>query len=147
MSKNEWSRIITKSIKEKAFRKLEEDKSNHSKVMNIKYKALEMQSYFLPNKLECTREDIELIFRLRTKMTKVKMNSKNKFDTHERSICHKEEETQFHVYTCEEIWKIKGENREKYISYEKILDGKRNEMIQIAKVFRENYKILERAKS
>ena len=147
MSKNEWSRIITKSIKEKAFRKLEEDKSNHSKVMNIKYKALEMQSYFLPNKLECTREDIELIFRLRTKMTKVKMNSKNKFDTHECTICHKEEETQFHVYTCEEIWKIRGDNRENYTSYEKILDGKRKEKIQIAKVFRENFKIIERAKS
>ena len=62
-------------------------------------------------------------------------------------IPHKEEETQFHVYTCEEIWKIRGDNRENYTSYEKILDGTRKEKIQIAKVFRENFKIIERAKS
>ena len=106
-----------------------------------------MNNYVIPNKSECTREDIELIFRLRTKMTKVKMNFKNNFETHECKICLKEEETQFHVYTCEDIWKIKGENRENYKSYEKILDGPRNEKIQIAKVFRENFRILERAKS
>ena len=32
-------------------------------------------------------------------------------------------------------------------SYEKILDGGRKEKIQIAKVFRENFRIVERAKS
>ena len=39
--------LAIKIIKERAFGKLEKDKSNHSKVMNMKYKELKMQSYFL----------------------------------------------------------------------------------------------------
>ena len=39
--------LAIKNIKERAFGKLERDKSNHSKVMNMKYKELKMQSYFL----------------------------------------------------------------------------------------------------
>ena len=77
-------------------------------------------------------------------MTNVKMNMKNKFETHECRKCQDKEETQFHVYTCDVIWKIRGENKEKFPSFEKMISGSRNEKIQIAKVFKENFKILER---
>ena len=143
MTKNEWRNMIKKSIKKKALKELDELKMKHSKVRNIKYKDLEIQTYFLPNKQEGTKEDIELIFKLRTNMTNVKMNMKNKFESHECRKCQDKEETQFHVYSCDVIWKIRGENKETFPSFDKIISGSTNEKIKIAKVFKENFKILE----
>ena len=56
-----------------------------------------MQLYFL------TKEEIQFIFRMKNDVTKVKMNMKNLCETHEFSICMKENETQEHVYICEKI--------------------------------------------
>ena len=143
MTKHEWSNMIRKSIKKKAFKELEEAKMKHSKVRNINYKDLEIQTYFLPNRQECTKEDVELIFKLRTNMTNVKMNAKSQFETHKCRKCQAEDETQIHVYSCDMIWKIKGETKEKCPSFEKILNGNTIEKIRIAKVFKENFIILE----
>ena len=40
--------------------------------------------------MECIKEDIQLIFRIRSNMTKVKMNRKQMFKSHECSKCLKE---------------------------------------------------------
>ena len=64
MSKKEWKNITKKSIERKTFENLENLKQNHSKVKENKYEKLEMQSYFLPNKHDCTKEEIQLIFKL-----------------------------------------------------------------------------------
>ena len=79
---------------------------------------MEMQSYFLPNRMECSREDIELIFRIRSNMTNVKMNRKQMYKTHECSKCLKENETQQHMYTCNKIWEEMGKSKENYPKYE-----------------------------
>ena len=81
--------------------------------MKLEYEKLEIQTYFLPNKFECSKEDVQLIFRLRSNMTDVKMNKKNFHQTHECSVCLKEDETQQHVYLCKEIIKFKWKKRRK----------------------------------
>ena len=60
MSKEDWKNMIKESIVDKAFRNLNEAKRKHSKVMKLEYKNLEMQSFFSPNKLECSQEDTGL---------------------------------------------------------------------------------------
>ena len=78
-----------------------------------------MQSYFLPNKHDCTKDEIELIFKLRCNMTNIKMNMKNKYETNECNICKMEDESQQHVYTYDEIWNISGKVKENYPEYDK----------------------------
>ena len=144
MNKKEWKITTKTSIEKKAFQTLEKSKQNHSKVRRNKYEKLEIQSYLLPNRLECSKDEIELIFKLRCNMTNLKMNTKNKYETHECRICKSEDESQEHVYMCEKLWRISGQNREKYPEYDKILKGNRKEQIMIAKVFKEHLKIIEK---
>ena len=144
MSKGRWKAMIKRNIREKAFNNLLEIKQKHSKVMELEYEKMEIQSYFLPNKMECSKEDIELIFKLRSNMTSVKMNRKQLYKSHECSKCLKENETQAHVYICNEIREIIGKKKEDYPKFEKIKNGSRKEKIEIAKIFRENLKIIEK---
>ena len=50
MSKGEWKTTIKRSIEKKAFQNLMAIKQTHSKVKELVYEKIEMQSYFLPNK-------------------------------------------------------------------------------------------------
>ena len=71
------------------------------------------------------------------------MNMQQIYDTHECSMCMKENKTQEHIYKCEEIWKLREKKYEKIIEYEKILTGNVMEMLEIARIFKENMKIKE----
>ena len=144
MSKGNWKDLIKRNILDRALFNLLKIKEKHSKVTELKYEKMEMQSYFLPNRMECSREDIELIFRIRSNMTNVKMNRKQMYKTHECSKCLKENETQQHVYTCNKIWEEMGKRKENYPKYEKIINGFRNEKIRIAKIFKDILKIVEK---
>ena len=53
MSKGEWKTMIKRSIEDKAFQNLMTRKQTHSKVKELNYEKLGMQSYFLPNKSDC----------------------------------------------------------------------------------------------
>ena len=63
MSKGHWTNIIKESIKDNVFQKLVQKKDTHSKVKGLKYESL-------PNKMECSNEDVQLIFKMRSNMTK-----------------------------------------------------------------------------
>ena len=143
ISKENWKKLVKRNVIEKTFKNLLETKQTHSKVMKLEYEKLEMQTYFLPNKFECSKEDVQLIFKIRSNMTNAKMNKKNLHKTHECTICLKENETQQHVYICNEIFKISGRKNENNPMYEKIINGNRKEKIEIAKIFKENMKIIE----
>ena len=143
MSKGEWKTTIKRSIEKKAFQNLMAIKQTHSKVEKLVYEKIEMQSYFLPNKIDCSKEDIQLIFKIRSKMTNVKMNRKKLFKTHECSVCLDENETQEHIYTCDEIWEKRGKIKENIPKYEQIMTGNRKEKILVANIFKENLRILE----
>ena len=111
ISKENWKKLVKRNVMEKTFKNLLETKQTHSKVMKLEYEKLEMQTYFLPNKFECSKEDVQLIFKIRSNMTNAKMNKKNLHKTHECTICLKENETQQHVYTCNEIWEEMGKRK------------------------------------
>ena len=68
--------------------------------MRLEYEKLEMQTYLLPNRFECSKEDTQIIFKIRSNMTNAKMNKKNLYKTHECTVCLKENETQQHIYIC-----------------------------------------------
>ena len=144
MSKGNWKNIVKRNIRDRALNNLLEMKQKHSKVMELKHEKMEIQSYFLPNKMECTKEDIQLIFRIRSNMTNVKMNRKKMFKSHECSKCFKENETQEHVYNCNEIWEEMGEKQENYPKFDRIKNGQRKDQIKIAKIFKEILKIVEK---
>jgi hypothetical protein len=89
------------------------------------------------------REEAQLIFRLRCRVTGIKVNLKGKYDTWECSACGNEEETQQHVIECKEL------NRNKSIEdikYDKLFNGTVIEKLKIAKMFKENFDKLENMK-
>ena len=55
----------------------------------------------------------------------------------------KKNETQQHIYVCNEIFKVSGRKKENCPMYEKILNGNRRDEIEVAKIFKENMKIIE----
>ena len=89
------------------------------------------------------KEDAQLIFKLRCRMTQIKVNLKGKYDTLECDACGKEEETQEHILVCEKLNKDK-DNQE--FKYENLFNGTVTEQVKIAKRFEGNLKILENIK-
>ena len=72
-------------------------------------------------------------------MTDMKMNYKGIYDSFECSACKEEEESQAHMFECKEIAK-KCEEAYK-VEYEKIFDGKVNDQVEIARIFKMLMKI------
>ena len=146
MNKTKWKNIVKLHIREKSLQNLQEIKQKHSKVKELKHVKLEMQKYLLPNKYESSKEDIQSIFKIRSRVLDLKMNLKGIYDTYECEVCLKEEESQKHIYECTEIWKIREINHENIPKYENILNGDVLEMIEVAKIIQANMKIQEKAK-
>ena len=100
-----------------------------------------MQQYFLTNKYEVTKEEIQVIFKLRSKVMRVKMNMKGLYNTYECDVCLIENESQKHIYECKEVWKMRGEKYDESIRiYEKMMDGNVKEKLDIARIFSKNMK-------
>jgi hypothetical protein len=76
---------------------LQDIKQKHSKVKELKHVKLETPKYLLPNKYESSKEDIQSIFKIRSRVLDVKMNLKGIYDTYECEVCFKEEESQKHM--------------------------------------------------
>ena len=89
------------------------------------------------------KEDAKMIFQIRSKVMNLKMNMKGKFDEFECSVCFIEEETQEHVYQCEEIWKLKKQSNKNIPNYEEILWGDILQKLKVANILKENMKIRE----
>ena len=109
----------------------------------MKHKKLEIQPYLLPSENEMFQEEVNTIFKLRCRITKVKMNMKSWYDTFECSVCLDEDESQEHVYNCKEILKIRryeGNNPQ----FDLIMNGNVKEQLAVARIFMENMKILEK---
>ena len=144
MSKGKWKNTVKRSIKENSFINLEKIKQGHSKVNKLKHFGVEMQSYFKPNGHEARKEEIQTIFKMRCNMTKVKINMKGMYDTFECGVCLKDDETQEHIYTCKEIWKMREENSEIIPEYNKIFNGNTREKLNVARIYKKNLEILEK---
>ena len=90
-----------------------------------------------------TKEEAQLIFKLRCRTTEVKINVGGKYDNLECGACGLVEENQEHILECKELNKI--ESTEK-IKYENLLNGTVEEKLKIAKQFKENFAILGKIK-
>ena len=146
-SKMTWN-TIRKYIERNIFLRLESMKQTHSKVKDVKHISLKMQDYFLPNNgiENITKQDVQLIFQMRSKVTNLKMNMKGKYETFECGACLLENESQKHVYECKEIWKKRNIENINNPVYENIMSGSVIQKIKVAKTFYENRKILEKIK-
>ena len=146
MTKIKWKNIVKNRIKENSLKYLENMKQKYSKVMDLKHMNLTIQKYFLPTVQEISEEEIQMIFKMRSQVTKLKMNMKSAYDSYECKVCEKDDETQQHVYECKEIWKIKGKNIENIPQYEKIKNGSVSEQVEVARIFKENLNVHENFK-
>ena len=134
MTKEKLKIILNKAVKIKALEELNRKKQNHSKGKEIKYSFLEMQKYLRPSKINIKHEDAITIFRLRARMTDVKVNFKGKYENLACKICKKENETQDHILKCEKI------STEVSPEYHKIFEKDVQDQVKIAKIFNENIK-------
>ena len=122
-------------------------KQTHTKVKDMKHTRLKMQDYFLPNGIEnVTKQEIQLIFQMRSKVTKLKLNMKGKHETFECGACFLVDESQIHVYECTEIWNKRDSRNLEIPIYENIIWGNVKQKIKVARIFYENMKILESMK-
>ena len=144
-SKLKWKSTIRKHIEENAFRNLENIKLTHSKVKDLKYTRLRIQDYFLPNGIvNITKQETQLIFHMRSNVTNVKINFKSQYETFECDACLLENMSQKHVYECEKISRKQNNIHIEKPDYEKIMFGNVNEKINVARIFNEKMKIMEK---
>ena len=141
MSKSKWKSTVKRHIEERSLKYLNNLKQKHSKVNKLQHQKLRMQSYFLPSDSETSVENIHLIFQMRCNVTKLKMNLKGLYDTYECEVCLNKDESQEHIYKCEEIWKIRKESFIDNPNYENIMNGSAHQKLEVAKIFKENLKI------
>ena len=145
MKKGVFMNKVKRKTEEKVLKKLEEIKEKHSKVNLLNHPILKMQKYLMPTSVNIRKEECQEIFKLRTKVTDVKMNMKNKYESNECEACGENEETQEHVLNCEIILSMHEEyEKSEKEEYEKIENGSVKEKIKVAKLFMKNIKIIEK---
>ena len=141
MKKTSFKKLIKQKINQKTFEKLKSLKMSHSKVENAEHSDIIMQKYLQPNNTKMNKEDAQLIFKLRCRMTEAKVNLKGKYDNLECGACGIEEENQEHIIKCKELNK---NNDILEFEYSKLFNGTVLEKLKISKMFKENFKVLEK---
>ena len=116
-------------------------KEGHTKVRVLKHLQLETQDYFKPSIENVTKDEIQYIFKIRSKTLNVKMNKKGQFESFECEVCNKEDETQEHIYQCKEIRKHIEKKESKVPDYENILIGDTKAKIEVARYMNRNLRI------
>ena len=137
MRKSNFMSIIKDKIQMQTFQDMEKIKSSHTKVKEIEHENMKMQKYLQANSCKITKEEAQLIFKLRCRTINVKRNLKGIYDNLNCTACGTEEETQEHVLKCEELNKNKEKNN---VEYSKLFNGTVVEQLKIAKTFKENMK-------
>ena len=93
--------------------------------------------------MNITQEEVQLIFKLRCRVTDLKTNLRGAYDSHECGICNEEDETQEHILKCKGQTNMeKGKNV--IPDYENLFHGKMSEQLEIARIFDENMKLKEK---
>ena len=129
--------VLDKKIKEHVFEELLKQKENHSKVSNLQYIHFEMQKYLRQCKINIRKEEAQEIFKMRSRVSDVKINFKGKYETFDCESCNdKEEESQKHILQCKSL----NENNEIIPEYEEILYGNVKMKVAVARKFIKNLK-------
>ena len=100
-----------------------------------------MQNYLKGNRNRISQNISELIFKMRSKVTKVKMNEKGSFENLNCAVCNEEKECQKHIMNCKKILEMRKNDHKEVTNYEKIFGENVKSQIKIAKYFEENLKI------
>ena len=103
MKKASFMKKVKQEIELNIFDKLQKIKFSHSKVETVEHHTLKIQKYLQPNKTKITKEEAQMIFRLRCRVAEVKINFRGKYDKLECRACDMEEENQQHILVCEEL--------------------------------------------
>ena len=140
MKKSELKKRLNNAVDEKTLNDLQNVKKSHSKVKHLKHTKLEMQRYFKAGKLKISQEEVRTIFKMRSRVSDVKTNFRNKYDSLLCDLCYEEDESQEHILNCKEIISLK-KNNEKPPEYEKLFEHNMKNQVEIAKHFIENIKI------
>ena len=143
MKKSSFSDLLNKSIETSAFKRLENLKMSHTKVENVKHYMLQIRKYFQPSEANATKQEIQLIFKLRCRMTETKTNFKGLYDSYECDLCGKEDESQEHILKCTRLVNMNKDISEIPI-YDQIFEGNTNEQVNIARIFQQNMKFKEK---
>ena len=143
MKKTSFLKLIKQRINLKTFKNLQQLKKSHSKVENVEHSGIKMHKYLQPNRTKMTKEASQLIFKLRCRMAESKVNLKGKYDNLECGACGLEEENQQHILKCRELNRNKSIQEFKYAN---LFNGTVTEKLKIAKMFKENFDILESMK-
>ena len=140
MKNQSFRNLIKQKIEEKEMERMETLKKSHSKVQKIEHNGLVMQKYLQPNSTKISKEEAQLIFKLRCRVTSIKANMKGSFESLQCRACKLFEESQEHIVNhCKILNK-----EEKILEYEKILNGTVIEKVEIAKRFQKNFEMLEK---
>ena len=113
----------------------------HCKVKNIEYETLEISDYLKPSIYQVCKEEAQLIFKIRCRVTNVKTNQRGKYDDLKCRICKEEEESQEHLIICKDL---KTNTEIENVKYEQIFDGTVEEKLQICKKLKSSLKQLEK---
>ena len=142
MNKIKFKSFIKKKIATAAFNWLLNEKSDKSKIKNIKYRNFKIQSY-MSSKI-FTNAEVELLSKLRSKNIDVKCNFKTKFSPKnniEKLKCTmtncNELETQEHLMQCKPILTILNRKYDMSgISYEDMFSKQLKKQRNITKLFK-----------
>ena len=134
---------LKESAENKALEDLNKVKSGHSKLKDLIHTKLQMRNYFLPNGINQTKEESQLIFQLRSRVTFLKTNYKGIYDTYECTACEEKEENEAHILECIELLKLNKEVNDT-LEYENIYKSNVKEQVKIARLFQQNMSLKEK---
>ena len=98
ISKPKYKKIVKKAITEEAFKDLMRQKEKHSKMTELQYSELAMQSYL---KSDCILTDDE---KCRVRELDVRRNYQNKYQNLQCMLCQSgEEDNQYHLFHCSKL--------------------------------------------
>ena len=102
MKAKEYKKFIKKKIYKAAFEYLTKDQKQKNKIKFINYKKLSCQKYICSG--EFSNSEVNLLFKLRSRMTNVRNNFKNGNNNLECQLgCGEKEEDQKHILVCPKL--------------------------------------------
>ena len=118
--------------------------STHKKIQNLYYETLEIQKYIKSSNF--TKAQKSLLYNLRFRMTKSKMNFKNKFSETVCDLCKKDDDSTQHYLECEVlISKCPELYNDRTVKYEDLfgnLKAQRRAVILFEKVLKRHEELL-----
>ena len=130
MTKQKFKSIVEEKIGKAALKYLQELKKKHSKSRNIPSDKIEVKQYFSDRRF--SKEEVQLLFTLRTKMLDVKQNFKSQFKNLQCRICEDKNsiEDEDHILKC-----VKFNDNEDNISFSDVY-GNTDDQLKAVKIFK-----------